>query len=307
MGLSAPGPPFAVQCKGIAQMLPFCHPPILYVRITLLFSPTLSLTSLQNLLFAFLPFLTPSVLEYCPESILYPSFSIDTLKRSADLLEEKDVNRRSRRRRHRPRSSPSLATCAPLDYQNDFPSLVSTPSIGTSTPKAASVWSYSEVAARQFCVAPLASPCDDFPSTLVPFIPVCVVDASREKNNARAVKRWLAPTVRTPLRHNASVRSSFDKLFSNRPMETRVEPQVVQQPRNEQLAGQFRKTLAQVNNTRLLLPDYHLIRLLSARPEYLTLINQPKSSYASNASQSARNSHPTPSNRRQQCHRPSLQ
>jgi hypothetical protein len=231
---------------------------------------------------------------------------MSTLQSSVKAALESGEKRRIRKHRHHPRSRASAPSMLDVDYQTQFPSLTSTNFILDVAVSPAPQWSYSEIAARQFVIAPMTSDISTSESVASQFIPASVPNVSRRsltRNLTHAVRTWLPvssvsassaiATSNRPSRPSiSSQRTQFDKLFASRkplPVEVEVTTKQLKETNKFESVSKLRFSLAQVNNTRLLLPDYLLDRLIKTNPTFFALINQSKSASVKHKAQHKRN------------------
>lgn len=210
--------------------------------------------------------------------------SMDTLKQSAEKSVQTHEKRRKRTHRHKPRSRPSFAISSQEDYETMFPSLSATPIVQNTTLPVLPQLSYSEITARQFEIVAMGSDVCENPSKSSEISNCYVPRLKQSRNLSHAVNSWLVGSTRStalPIRNmrlpSANIRPSFDIFSMNTEPIAKPVAKKVSTLNKFEIVTQLRSSLSKVADTTLLLPDYHLYRLIQSNPTLSSLIQQSKS------------------------------
>lgn len=193
---------------------------------------------------------------------------------------EQAKKRQNRRHRHVRRPTPSEASSPAQDYNTLFPALCQT-SRALPTCESMKTLTYSDIAARQFDLAPMTSSEAKSPNS-AQFVPTIMSTVSERRSRVlqSALRTWMPSTStsnHTITKPNLSapssyVRTTFDKLFSRK-----IEPivQFASKPDTncEASVAVLRSSVAKTHDSQLLLPDYLLIRLIKSNPAISNLVH----------------------------------
>lgn len=144
---------------------------------------------------------------------------------------------------------------------------------------------YSEIAAKQYDLAPMTSTAYDGPK-IIDAIPT--IASRTSSRNARLVKSalrsWIpsasfsasnAPTpLRTPIAASTTFKATpFDRLFSKKAEPIAAATSKPAQALSKPLVSVLRASVAKSSNAQLLLPDFLLNRLILSNPAISSLVH----------------------------------
>jgi hypothetical protein len=168
------------------------------------------------------------------------------------------------------------------DYETQFPALSSKTFPLTVPTVELPQLRYSEIAARQFEIVSMTPNATE--EAIAPLSATSIVPSMKKNRDlSQAVRSWVVGSNRPLTSYTRPhrvpktfIRTSFDKLFCSTKQETLPAPAVTTIVEKPQIVSLLRFSLSKVNNTQLLLPDYHLNRLIQSNPDFTCLIQQPK-------------------------------
>ena len=209
---------------------------------------------------------------------------MDTLKQSAVNCALTQEKRRKRTHRHKPRSRPSFNISSQDDYEAMFPSLSTMSVVQNSTQFVLPQLSYSEITARPFEIVAMNTNASENPAQSSEMMNCYVPRLRQSRNLSHAVNSWLVGSSRStalPIRNmrlpSANYRPSFDIFSMNTEPVAKPVFKKVSTLRKFEIVTQLRSSLSKIADTTLLLPDYHLYRLIQSNPTLSSLIQQSKS------------------------------